>query len=281
MQASGRQTAREKDSQPNAGYIAFHRPRFAFLLDILREHVASSCPRVLDIGRSHLTTMIADELKIRVDSLGLEPDENLSTGSHYSFDLNDTQYRGRWRSGIGPYDVVVFAEVIEHLYTAPELVLEFLRGLLITGGLLLVQTPNAASLGKRVKLARGVNPFERIRADRSNPGHYREYTAKELREVLRSAGFVPEKIYRRYYFNACFARHEIGDEPSNLIGGTIRNVVYRCLPPSLREGITLIARPDPSVRLPIGSGGVAQSTTTSVTTPTGAVCACAPASKDA
>src|SRR5258708_850350 len=121
MRTTTGRTALEKDSQPNAGYVSFHTPRFAFLLDILRRTVDGQ-RRVLDIGRSNLTTMICDELNIRVDSLGLEPDEELSTGRHYCFDLNETQHRERWRPGLGPYEVIVFAAVIEHLYTAPELV---------------------------------------------------------------------------------------------------------------------------------------------------------------
>src|SRR5262245_6042356 len=139
------QTALEKDRQPNTGYVAFHRPRFEFVLAVLRRHVAVGSPRILDIGRSHLTTLIAESFRTRVDSLGLEPDEELATGSHHCFDLNDAQHPERWRRDLGPYDVVVFAEVIEHLYTAPELVLPFLAHLLAPGGLLLLQTPNAAS----------------------------------------------------------------------------------------------------------------------------------------
>jgi SAM-dependent methyltransferase len=242
MPVSPLTTASQKDSRPNEGYLAFHRPRFAFLVDLLRRRVAGARPRILDIGRSPLTTLIAEALGVRVDSLGLEPDEELATGRHVAFDLNDTHDPARWRRDLGPYDVIVFAEVIEHLYTAPEVVLAFLRDLLVPGGSLLLQTPNAASLGKRVKLARGMQPFERIRVDRSNPGHYREYTASELVEILESAGFAAEEVHRRYYFDARYARHLDGREPPNLVGGTVRNVVHRCLPPALREGITVVAR---------------------------------------
>jgi SAM-dependent methyltransferase len=241
MTLSPGQTVREKDSRPNRGYLAFHRPRFAMVIDILRRSTETR-PRVLDVGRSPLTTMIHEELGVPVDSLGLEPDDELPTGRHFSFDLNDAQFRDRWRTGLGPYDAVVFAEVIEHLYTAPELVLDYVRELLVPGGLLVVQTPNAASLGKRVKLACGTNPFERIRADRLNPGHYREYTLGELVELMGRGGFDVERTYRRYYFDARFARHERGDEAPRRIGGFVRNVVYRLLPPQLREGMTVVAR---------------------------------------
>jgi SAM-dependent methyltransferase len=183
-------------SSPNRGYEAFHRPRFDFLLGVLESHLPKSNARVLDIGRSPLTSLLAEKLAVRVDCLGLEPDGSLPEGGRqYCFDLNDTQHRERWRLALGPYDVVVFAEVIEHLHTAPELVLAYLHELLVPGGLLLVQTPNAVSLRKRVKLAMGLNPFERIRVDISNPGHFREYTAGELREILVSAGFQVRQMW--------------------------------------------------------------------------------------
>jgi hypothetical protein len=226
---------------PNAGYLAFHRPRFEFVVRVLQERAPASA-RVLDVGRSPLTSMIARALGARVDSLGLEPDEALSTGQHYRFDLNDAQFTDRWRRGLGPYDAVVFAEVLEHLYTAPELVLAFLRELMTPDAVLLVQTPNAVSLRKRVKLTLGQNPFERIRPDRSNPGHFREYTLRELRALLVQAGLRPTAEWQRYYFDARFAHHERGDEPPSRWLGTAKNVVNRWLPASLREGITVLAK---------------------------------------
>jgi hypothetical protein len=78
--------------ESNPGYLAFHQPRFAFLMQVVRQQI-------------------------------------------------------------------VFAEVIEHLFTAPELVLAYLHELLVPRGQLLLQTPNAASLRKRLKLALGRNPF--------------------------------------------------------------------------------------------------------------------------
>ncbi len=243
-------TAADKGAAPNAAYVAFHRPRFEFLLEVLERHARGASggsrgtnrPRVLDVGRSLFTTMAAQRFDVAVDSLGLEPPADLVTGRHHGFDLNDAAARERWPQGIGPYDVVVFAEVVEHLRVPPEGPLAFLRSVLAPGGLLVVQTPNAASLGKRVKLALGYNPFERLRDDSSNPGHYREYTLGELTEMLGRTGFAVEETYRRYYFDARFARHETGTEPPRQVSGALRNLAYRLLPPWLREGITIVAR---------------------------------------
>jgi 2-polyprenyl-3-methyl-5-hydroxy-6-metoxy-1,4-benzoquinol methylase len=226
----------------NPAYVAFHRPRFAFLIETLRPYAARSRGRLLDVGASQLTSELSKQLGLPVDSLGLEPDRETVVGRHYAFDLNDAQHRERWRRDLGPYGIIVFAEVIEHLYTAPELVLAYLRELLVPEGVLLLQTPNAVALRNRVRMALGSNPFERIRADRANPGHFREYTAPELRQTLTEAGFVVEQTWMKYYFDARYARHQRGDEAPSVVKGAVKNLLYRLLPAPLQEGITIVAR---------------------------------------
>jgi SAM-dependent methyltransferase len=233
----------------NPAYVAFHRPRFEFLIDALRPYLARA-ERLLDVGASQLTALLSQEARISVDTLGLEPDRDSSGHRHFRFDLNDAQFRDRWRTDMGHYDVIVFAEVVEHLYTAPELVLAYLREILAPGGLLLVQTPNAVALRKRVKMLVGFNPFERIRTDRGNPGHFREYTSAELQDVLRRAGFDIEKVWMKYYFDARYARHEHGDEAPQAFTGSVKNAIYRFLPGPLREGITIAARKAATTRGP-------------------------------
>lgn len=227
----------------NPAYAAFHRPRFRFLLEIVREYAAGGVGRILDVGTSPLTGLLTRELGARVDSLGLQPDSALAAGGrHYHFDLNDAQDVARWRTDLGPYDVIVFAEVLEHLYTAPELVLAYLRRSLAPRGLLLVQTPNAVALRKRVKMLLGTHPFEAIRVDRGNPGHFREYTASELCRLLAAAGFTVENVWMKYYFDARYALHARGDEPPSRLAGRLKNALYHLHPPALREGITIAAR---------------------------------------
>jgi 2-polyprenyl-3-methyl-5-hydroxy-6-metoxy-1,4-benzoquinol methylase len=226
---------------PNPGYAAFHAPRFAFVVELARRYLAPGA-RILDVGWSPLTAILAERLGVVVDALGLEPDGALPHGRQYHFDLNDAAETAEWRRDLGRYDIVIFAEVIEHLHRPPELALAYLRELVRPGGVLIVQTPNAASIGKRLKLLAGRNPFERIRADRSNPGHFREYTAAELAAMLTQAGFRVEEVLRRFYFDARFGRHLTGREPPAPIKGALQNIAYRLLPPSLREGITAVAR---------------------------------------
>src|SRR4051812_26265154 len=228
--------------QANPAYAAFHRPRFMFLIEALRSCGATASSRILDIGVSPLSSLIATELGIRVDSMGLESASEAKDFAHHQFDLNALQDQAQWKTDFGPYDIIVFAEVLEHLYTAPELVLSYLRELLVPGGFLLLQTPNAVAFRKRVKMVLGVNPFERIRTERDNPGHFREYTASELRELLLGAGFSIDRLWMKHYFDVRYARHERGDEPPRLIAGALKNAFYRLLPAPLREGITILAR---------------------------------------
>ena len=174
--------------------------------------------------------------------MGLESESEAKGFVHHQFDLNALQDGTRSKTKVGPYDIIVFAEVMEHLYTAPELVLPYLRELLVPNGVLVLQTPNAVSLRKRAKMALGMNPFERIRLERDNPGHFREYTASELRELLVGAGFSVDRLWMKHYFDVRYARHERGDEAPRLITGALKNAFYALLPASLREGITILAR---------------------------------------
>lgn len=220
------------------GYTAFHAPRYAHVLETLGRHGVHAGSRLLDIGRSRLTELIHERFGCTVDSLGFGPDAPTPEGRHFNYDLNRSQHREDWRTDLPRYDAIVMAEVIEHLYTAPQLVLGFLRTLVAPGGLLLIQTPNAADLSRRVKLLLGRNPYDMIRLDNTNPGHFREYTRAELRRLAEGAGFSVEQMRTHFYFDMRYSRHgENGDHPRPVFG-TLKNLVYATLPPSLRWGIT-------------------------------------------
>jgi SAM-dependent methyltransferase len=228
---------------PGDAQVGYHAPRYAFLLDQLARYVEDPEVRVLDVGRSALTDLIAERFRLPVDSLGFAPDGPTPTGRHYQFDLNQSQDQASWRRDLPVYDVVVLAEVIEHLYTSPSRVLAFLGSLIKPGGRLVVQTPNAAVLGKRIRLLLGRNPYEPIREDRARPGHFREYTDGELRGYLAAAHFAVEACYFRGYFDLRYQdRLTPGRPRGRQWPWRLRTWIYRILPPRLRPGITLIAR---------------------------------------
>jgi 2-polyprenyl-3-methyl-5-hydroxy-6-metoxy-1,4-benzoquinol methylase len=235
-------TAPGNETGVNPAYEAFHAPRFAYLIQLLqRQRILGPATRVLDIGASRLTEMMRERFGVRVDTLGFTPDTKSTRGDHYEFDLNRAQRESMWRRDLPTYDVVVVAEVIEHLYTAPELVLSFLKTLMKPGGTLVIQTPNAAAATRRIKLLLGRNPYERIRIDNTNPGHFREYTEKELRSILNDAGFDVRDVDVRFYFDARYAHH--GAQPRyQPVIGRLKNAVFALLPKSMRLGMTIVAQ---------------------------------------
>jgi 2-polyprenyl-3-methyl-5-hydroxy-6-metoxy-1,4-benzoquinol methylase len=185
----------------NQGYAKYHARRFDYLCRLSRRLRPSREAAVLDIGRSYLSCKLA-EWYDDVTTLGFPLEQDLDAGHrqvapdisraprrHIVFDLNEAQHY----DSVGDdaqFDLIVFAETIEHLHTAPELVLHCLANSLKPDGLIICQTPNAASLRKRLQALAGLNPYERIRCNFKNPGHFREYTKRELIEIGEAAGLV-------------------------------------------------------------------------------------------
>lgn len=210
-----------------AEYFRYHQYRYRYLLEILAPMLEGPM-RVLDIGLSAFPRMLAARHPgLRIATLGFDdsryrkPDE----WPHFACNLND---RGFDWSAVGAYDVVILAEVIEHLATPPQVVLRALRSILEPAGRLVIQTPNAASLAKRVALARGRNPYEMIRDNPMDPGHLREYTVDELRRLASECGFQVAHVSVRNYFHLPTRR------------GRFWSRVGSLLPPALRDGITMV-----------------------------------------
>lgn len=189
-------------------------------------------PKILDVGPSWETEAMRR----------LYPDATVNTlgfadarfpprdrDRHVEFDLNDAQHPRLWPEP-AEHDLVLVAEVLEHLYTAPQLVLRLLATFLRLGGTLIVQTPNAAALVKRVKLLLGRNPFEPIRLERGHPGHFREYTVDEVLAAGLEAGLVPVAWSTRNYFDHGSCKQQL-----------LATAAPR-FPARLREGITAAFR---------------------------------------
>ncbi len=224
---------------PDDAYLRYHAPRYSILLHLISENYKKG-ERILDIGRSRLTDIISDSLKVSVDTLGFPPDsDNKTFGKHYQFDLNNCQSVQSWRKDIEPYDLIIFAEVIEHLYTSPNLVLSFINSITSQGGRVFLQTPNAVALHKRLKMLIGVNPYERIRESNQNPGHFREYTKKEIKEYSGNTGFRVKKSLYGNYFDYRFSSNGL-----NLMSYKpqlkLFNHIYSLCPGSFKPGLTLV-----------------------------------------
>lgn len=204
--------AYETKKSSRHGYELYHAKRYKILLEILEGLGCTERERILDVGRSPLSYRLAARYRevvtlgfpleqLRRDYPDLSDDAPAARPTdHIVFDLNDFGRGKTIDKSYGSFDLIVFAETIEHLTTAPELVLAGLAEVLRPGGLLVCQTPNAAALHKRLQLLAGYNPYERIRVDPTNPGHFREYTRAELIEIGRTVGLeVVCHMYKDYF----------------------------------------------------------------------------------
>jgi SAM-dependent methyltransferase len=217
-------------------YVGYHAARYARLLDAAAAGAAGTGPEeawhVLDVGPNIQTALLrCAHPHAVVDTLGfahpaIVPREG---ERHVSFDLNRSPDPDQWPALPRRYDVIILAEVLEHLYTPAHLVLARLRGLLRPSGFILLQTPNAAALHKRLTLLMGRNPVEAPRVTQENPGHLHEYTLGELRDQVRSAGLTVDWLRAENYF---------GSGP----GAEVYRLAGRLMPATWRHGVTLCAR---------------------------------------
>lgn len=116
--------------------------------------------------------------------------------------------------GVRNFDVVVANEVLEHLPTDKSF-WPLIKDSLKAGGLLIVASPNLASLATRVELLLGYQPhvlegsgvfpqagmgmFARLnganKAEREPLGHIRGIAHRALTEIARSEGFLLERSF--------------------------------------------------------------------------------------
>jgi len=94
----------------------------------------------------------------------------------------------RWPVKKNCFDVVVASEVIEHILDTDKF-LKNIRRVLKAKGSLILTTPNTASLGRRLFLLLGKNPYLEASFHPQRAGHVRYFTKDSLFILLRKHGF--------------------------------------------------------------------------------------------
>jgi 2-polyprenyl-3-methyl-5-hydroxy-6-metoxy-1,4-benzoquinol methylase len=180
---------------PEAARTSLHlaRPRYNLMVQFLRSMRSA---RVADIssGFGFLDVLL---------------------GKHYGFEITTTEHPANFAAYTGllqargievlPWelahgqcplapesqDIVIFAEVLEHLKLPPRRVLQRVLAPLRRGGTLLLTTPNIARQANIDRLQRGENILEPFREDVPDDrdvtnyvSHIREYTVQEMVDVV-------------------------------------------------------------------------------------------------
>jgi len=190
----------------NLDYIQFHRYRYQYLLGLIDNHLkkinTTDTPiKLLDIGPAYQTFLFRKFFpQLKVDSLGYNNPYNQLRANEQHFKQNLNECDTSWHDEIKNYHIINFCEVIEHLYTRPEIVLKRLHQSLQKDGIVIIQTPNAVGIHKRARMLVGQNPYQLMTDNKM--GHFREYTSKELSQMATSTGFEVVYLSFKNYLNA-------------------------------------------------------------------------------
>ena len=228
------------DDLKQSGYFLYHAPRYEVLMEKIHEYHTESS-KILEIGRSRFSKMAYNFFGADIDSMGFGKDRKTLTGYHYQFDLNHTQDPVKWRKDLPKYDIILFAEVIEHLNTNPLQVMQFLKTLLTKEGVIILQTPNAGAFHKKIQRLTFSNLYSLISGNSSDPGHFKEYTASEISDYCCKAGFEIKEMSFENYFDYRYIDHANG-QLTKKSRYRLVNMLYSMLPKHLRPGIGFIIK---------------------------------------
>lgn len=228
-------------------YLNYNAARYATLIEVvyaIRGSIPAETVSILDVGPSFFTSLLAQRFSSdRISALGLDSPESrgghlpggipLDSVAFHRFNLNDAQDQEKWLP-TPPFDIIIASEVVEHLYTAPTLIVRFLASLLIKGGYLIVTVPNAAALLKRLLLLLGKHPYEMIRENAANPGHYREYTRAELLWIGGQCGMITRRV-DSYNYNIAMDKRA-----SESLKGRILRFMTAVAPSSMHNNLAAV-----------------------------------------
>ena len=249
--------ASEEGTVPPSTYLARHRHEYVrTVTDILRHRPPDAGPvRVLELGAFFGTVCIA------LASLGYEvtaadipeyidmPEQVARYARHKVRTKGVRLQNFEMPFEAESFDVVIMCEVLEHLNFNPLPLLKEINRILAPGGIFYLSLPNYANIRNRVKVLRGGAPgidvesfYEQLRPGGQEIvyGHWREYTAPEVRAMLEPLGF---RIERQYYFGLSEVQRGGG------IKKKLARAIYRRFP-VLKENQTTIAVREKRTDLP-------------------------------
>jgi SAM-dependent methyltransferase len=194
-------------------YLAFHHDRFWEIANSISGMIACSAlpvkPQILDFGFSVnsfiLRSLFGDTVVSVCDRPEIQGSAKIGFESFVvdlvKDDLDRVDFKKR-------FDLIVFAEVIEHVLVNPVKVMRFLLRHTTKQGKIMITTPNCFSHNKLAMIAVRKNPQpiypEQYSVKDSPHFHVREYSMGELLELVEQAGGQSQA----FFFSDCW------DDPS-------------------------------------------------------------------
>jgi 2-polyprenyl-3-methyl-5-hydroxy-6-metoxy-1,4-benzoquinol methylase len=172
---------------------AIHSYYFEFgrRLEVLKlvEEYCKQGSAVLDLGaQPFIVSCALKKMGYNVTASDIDPEPYMKIAEACGVDVVRCDLE-RDELCVNKADCAVFTEVFEHLhYYYVPLVLSKINRALKPGGVLILTTPNIASLFRRARLLLGIQPIYQY--------HVREYAMSEVVALLREAGF---EIIKAYY----------------------------------------------------------------------------------
>ncbi len=172
--------------------------------------------RVLDVGCGCGGQTCAINQGKNNDVVAIEPDPlRAAAARSLGLDVHEGVFDQHFVAGCGTFDVIVLADVLEHVADPGEM-LALARGCLRAGGSVIISVPNVAHWTVRFRLLLG--RFDYADGGIMDATHLRWYTRKTLLALVRNAGFEVAHI-------GCSAglwMSEYNNRPLNLIPQRLR-----------------------------------------------------------
>lgn len=187
----------ELDKEKEIQYMCSHKYRFEKIFNLIPK--TSNNLRILDIGTTPFTIFLketyphyhiatldrTDLMRERCKEKGIE----LRVGN-----LDEVHIPFEDKS----FDIVIFSEVLEHIFAPPSDLLNEVRRILDDSGMLILGVPNIASIINRINLLFGKTPLDHpdklfVKDWVHGHGHIHEYTMKEIVSILEGCNYTIEK----------------------------------------------------------------------------------------